>query len=106
VNFKISQRTIGQAASTEQIIAAIDSIKGDFSWRQSGGTISEHNKRRYYKGSQLIIQVKEGASRPIVKAIMGLGISGATVQPLRSLSPEKDKRTLGRPPRNYSCGGG
>jgi nitrogen regulatory protein PII len=94
VNFKISQRTIGQAASTEQIIAAIDSIKGDFSWRQSGGTISEHNKRRYYKGSQLIIQVKEGASRPIVKAIMGLGISGATVQPLRSLSPEKDNEHL------------
>jgi len=89
VNFKISQRRYGQAASTEQIIAAIDSIKGDFNWRQGGTILSGQTQRNYYSGTQLIIQVREGASRQIVRSIMKIGISGATVQPLRSLSPEK-----------------
>ncbi len=89
VNFKISQRRFGQAASTEQIIAAIDSIKGDFNWRQGGTILSGQTHRNYYNGTQLIIQVREGASRHIVKSIMKIGISGATVQPLRSHSPEK-----------------
>ncbi len=88
VNFKTAQKTIGQAASTEQIIAAIDSLKGDFTWRQGGGVLSESKQRNYYKGTQLIMQVNEGTSLPIIKALMAIGISGATVQPLRTLSPE------------------
>lgn len=87
INFKTSQKAIGQAASAEQIIAAIDSLKGDFTWRQGGGVLTDIKKRNYYSGTQLVIQVNEGLALPIVRQVMRLGISGATVQSLRSLSP-------------------
>jgi nitrogen regulatory protein PII len=86
INFKASQRNIGQAASTEQIIAAIDSLKGNFSWRQGSSALKTKSKRDYFKGQELIMQVNEGESIPISKAMIQLGISGATVQSLRTLS--------------------
>ncbi len=88
INFKTSHKSIGQAASTEQIIAAIDSLKGDFTWRQGGNVLSASKQRSYYQGTQLIMQVNEGTSHAIIKAMMKIGISGATIQPLRALSPD------------------
>lgn len=85
INFKTSQMSIGKAASTEQIIAAIDSLKGSFSWRQGSSPVKHSSRRDYFKGKELIMQVNEGGSLPISKAMIELGISGATVQGLRTL---------------------
>lgn len=86
INFKASQRSIGQAASVEQMIAAIDSLKGNFYWRQGNSTLSTNLKRDYFSGQELLMQVNEGDSIEISKAMLRLGISGATVQTLRTLT--------------------
>jgi nitrogen regulatory protein PII len=94
INFKTSHKIIGQAASAEQIIAAIDSLKGSFSWRQGSTGPNLQNKRNYYKGVELLMQVKEGTSLTIAKEMIKLGISGATVQSLRTLSSDSDKENI------------
>lgn len=94
INLKASQRSIGQAASIEQIIAAMDSIKGSLSWRQGTSAIKVAYKRFYFEGKELIMQVKEGDSLRISKIMLELGISGATVQPLRTLSQQDKKDNL------------
>jgi nitrogen regulatory protein PII len=94
INFKTSQKVIGQAASTEQIIAAIDSLKGSFSWRQGSTGISHQGRRDYFRGTEFMMQVNEGMSLNIAKEMIKLGISGATVQLLRSLAPEREKEKI------------
>jgi nitrogen regulatory protein PII len=94
INFKTSQRSIGQAASTEQIIAAIDSVKGNFSWRQGGPTLAVRSKRSYFQGVELSMQVKAGDSLAISKAMIKLGISGVTVQSLKTLSIQSEDENI------------
>jgi nitrogen regulatory protein PII len=94
VNLKTSQRNIGHAASMEQIIAAIDSLKGNLTWRQGASSVNTLSKRAFFDGFELIMQVNEGDSLVISKAILELGISGATVQHLRTLTPQNTKDNI------------
>lgn len=94
INFKTYQKSIGQAASTEQIIAAIDSLKGNYFWRQGGAFVEAQTKRDYFKAIELVIQVNEGQSLPIAKAMIKLGISGATVQDLKTLSLDTEEEIV------------
>ena len=94
INFKTSQRKIGQAASPEQIIAAIDSLKGTFSWRQGGTSLTGEASRSYFRGVEFFIQTNEGGSLPISKELIKLGISGATIQSLKTLSKESAEENI------------
>jgi nitrogen regulatory protein PII len=94
VNFKASQQNIGHAASIEQMIAAIDSLKGNLSWRQGASSTNLKSNRAYFGGHELFMQVKEGNSSQISKEIAKLGISGATVQPLRTLTSDNNQDNI------------
>jgi nitrogen regulatory protein PII len=94
INFKTSQKVIGQAASTEQIIAAIDSLKGHFSWRQGGSTLTGQSRRSYFRGTEFLIQTPENGSLFVSQEMNKLGISGATVQLLKTLTTDKDDENI------------
>jgi nitrogen regulatory protein PII len=97
INFKTSQKSIGQAASPEQIIAAIDSLKGNLLWRQGGSPLATKIKRDYFKGTEYMLQVNEGFSVAVAEKMLQLGISGATVQPLKTLIAEKVDENIAIP---------
>lgn len=87
INFKTSKRRIGHAASVDQIIAAIDQIQGDFSWRQGLTGLEQVSRRSYMSGVELSFYLKEGLSETLTQAVMALGVTGATVISPKLLNP-------------------
>lgn len=84
VNHKTSTRATGQVASLEQIIATLDSIKGTIDWRQSNSLTHQRFDNNLYSGQELFIQAPEGTSTEITQLLFKLGISGATVQSIKT----------------------
>lgn len=94
INFKTSENTINYVASTEQIISAIDSLKGSFSWRQGNPSLSSNQTRSYFSGDEIFIQINEGMSQDISKVMKEVGIHGATIQQLKTLSSSHEKDNI------------
>jgi nitrogen regulatory protein PII len=94
INHKSSPKTIGHAASAEQIISAIDSIKGSIAWRQGGNEATARKKRNFFQGHEFMLQSYEGASVLIAKKLMSLGISGVTVQPIRTIAEHTNDENI------------
>lgn len=98
VNFKTSNQSDGHAASIDQIVAAVDSLKGSFSWRQGHTGLSRLVRRQYMTGSALSVYLREGHSQSLVRHVMKLGISGATV-----ISPRVVRRAGSRSDRIHGA---
>jgi nitrogen regulatory protein PII len=94
INHKSSPKTIGHAASAEQIISAIDSIKGSIAWRQGGNEATARKRRNFFQGHEFMMQSYEGASVLIAKNLMSLGISGVTVQPIRTIAEHTSEENI------------
>jgi nitrogen regulatory protein PII len=94
VNTKISRGKTGQAASMEQVVSAIDGIKGGMEWRKSRFE-SETSKKRFFLTNlvELALVCNEGYSISLMKTAMEAGASGSTISKLkyRSNVSEKDK---------------
>jgi len=87
INFKTSKQQVGHAASTEQIIAAIDTLKGGFSWRQGATGIDHQVRRSFMSGIEVSVHMNEGFSSRLAREVMRLGITGATVLRPKVLRP-------------------
>ncbi len=89
VNSKIHRGMSKHAASIEQIINAIDEIRGDTSWRERTGGLEDEKNRRKYLSSLMGITLicNEGRGDELVKAAMNAGAAGATISRLKHFRP-------------------
>jgi hypothetical protein len=96
MNTKFSVGTSQQAASIEQIVSAIDDIKGATDWRRRElpGMNQGTKARRYLNDLvNLTLVCDEGRSGDLTAAAMASGAAGATISKIRNLTfgetPEK-----------------
>ncbi|HRX76239.1 MAG: hypothetical protein M0Q99_04575 [Candidatus Cloacimonetes bacterium] len=84
VNTKISRSRIDQAASLEQMVSAIDALKGGMEWRKSSLEREATKRRDYlYNLSELNLICEEGRGAKLIEAAMSSGAPGATICKLR-----------------------
>ena len=84
VNTKISIGTSGQVATLEQIISAIDTLKGGIEWRKSKVDQESSSKLRFLENlTELNLICNEGYGFDLMKVAMDNGASGATISKLK-----------------------
>jgi len=84
VNTKISRGETGQVASFEQVIAAIDSLKGNIEWRSSQIAHKKSQKLVFLSDlTELNLICNEGYASDLMKIAMENGAPGATVSTLK-----------------------
>lgn len=89
-DLQVSRGGRRHAASMEQIVAAIDRMRGDTVWRRwaTGGGTGRIKKRRYLTGVvDLTLMCNAGKGPELVKAAMEAGAPGATISSYRYLRP-------------------
>lgn len=86
-NMKVTLGMPKNAASMEQIIAAMDKLRGDTSWRSrttSDDAGNTKHKRNYLnKLTNLIFTCNDGRGEDLVKGAMNVGAAGATIVKVR-----------------------
>jgi len=84
VNTKISRSRVDQAASLEQMVSAIDTLKGGMEWRKSS-LEREATKHRDFLQSltELNLVCEEGRGTQLTEAAMSSGAPGATICKIR-----------------------
>ncbi|MFP4162414.1 MAG: hypothetical protein ACLFQB_00340 [Chitinispirillaceae bacterium] len=109
INMKVSQGTRSQAASMEQVVLALDEIKGGTEWRRRRLSVpfaGIRQKRFLTNLKELALHCDEGNGEDYVKIAMGAGASGATISEYRHLqsgeprkvSPAREKCSIIVPP--------
>ena len=95
VNMKITRGMPKHAASMEQIIAAVDKIKGDTFWRRRAAADDEDDSKRQRAFlenlTNLIFTCDEGRGEDLVKAAMNVGAAGATIVNLKHHRPSNSE---------------
>lgn len=89
VNMKVSRGACRTAASVEQMIVAIDELKGGSRWRQRdhADLRSQSGSRKYLRDlADVTLACDEGRGDDLVKAAMAAGAAGATIGKARRLS--------------------
>lgn len=90
MNLQVIRGEKRQAASIEQIVTAIDHLKGGTEWRRwSGKTKKKGGGIRYLTGLvDLTLVCDEGTGAGLVTAAMSVGAPGATIHKLRHIRPQ------------------
>ncbi len=101
---------IGQqehAASIEQIIAAIDDLKGDTSWRKRFGDINdqrqEHGRRLPHGFREIVFVCPEGQAEQFTHSAIGAGAPGVTVTRVNCLNFSDTKLGAAARERGVTC---
>ncbi len=91
INMKVSSENRSQAASMEQVIIAVDDLKGGAEWRRRRlSTLHTENKRKLWQGlSEMALTCDEGAGEEYVKIAMAAGAPGATVTGYRYIAGDE-----------------
>jgi hypothetical protein len=87
---KVARGGQQHAASIEQVVAAIDHLKGGVEWRRrTRGTVKQGGrKRRAISGlAEINLLCDGGTSSGLVKAAMRAGAGGSTIAPFRHVRP-------------------
>lgn len=88
INTRITRGSSGAAASMEQIIAALDGLKGGMEWRRRGETTARGGERTFLRGLvDVTLVCDEGRGQDLVKAAMEVGASGATISKSKFIGP-------------------
>lgn len=92
INNRITRGSSGHAASMEQIISALDGVKGGIEWRRRAGADSKANQRQFLGGMvNLSLVCNEGQATDLVKAAMEVGAPGATISKMKSVVPREQE---------------
>lgn len=105
VNTKILWGIPKHAASIEQIITALDEIKGGTQWRSRSGmaSLDQASRRRYLSNlMDLTLICNEGRADALVKAAMTAGAAGATISRLKHVRPQDSDLVNISPAREIS----
>ncbi len=90
VNMRITRGEQSYAASIEQIVTALDHVKGNTEWRHRRTVVEKRSvrKKRYImKLVELVLLCDGGTGTELVKAAMSAGAGGATISNLKSIRP-------------------
>lgn len=90
INMKVIQGMPRHSASMEQIVTAIDEIKGDVTWRARGGAFDAGVLRRknYLRDMAAVTYTcNEGKGELLIKIAMQFGASGATMNRAKFICP-------------------
>lgn len=79
INTRISRGSARHAASMEQIISAVDGLKGGMEWRRGGGEVDGGGRTWVEDKLNLAIECDEGRGPELVVAAMSSGAAGATI---------------------------
>jgi len=88
---KVTRGEYRQAASIEQIVAAIDHMKGGAEWRRRSDTVKKRGLKRktYLTGlGDLTLLCDEGTGTDLVSVAMSAGAAGATIARLKHVRPQ------------------
>jgi len=102
INMKVIQGMPKHAASMEQIIVAIDEMRGGASWRARGGSVSVNALKRTDYLHDLIslrFTCNEGRGEALVKAAMQAGAPGATMTRVKHVCPPDSESSRISPAR-------
>jgi nitrogen regulatory protein PII len=91
INMKVTRGEYRQAASIEQIVAAIDHMKGGAEWRRRSDTVKKRGLKRktYLTGlGDLTLLCDEGTGTDLVSVAMSAGAAGATIARLKHVRPQ------------------
>jgi len=95
VNTKISRNSSSQAASVEQMISAIDSIKGGMEWRKSRLEHDSSKRREFLSElTEMNLICEEGRGTALTEAAMSSGAPGATICKMRSVKLGEDLQRI------------
>lgn len=105
VNMKVSQESRSQAASMEQVVLALDEIRGSTEWRRrrlSSPYAEIRRKQHMTNLLELALYCDEGNGEDYVKIAMAAGASGATISEYRhvhsgdghAVSPAREKCSM------------
>jgi nitrogen regulatory protein PII len=91
IDTKLSREKTGQLASIEQIVSAIDSLKGDMAWRKTRLERRQSRRRVYLTGIvDLALTCDQGMAMDLMTAAMEAGAPGATISKVKYHAPDAD----------------
>ncbi len=103
VNMKVTRGMPKHAASIEQIIAALDEVKGSARWRRRAAVEDEGDSKRkrafLENRTNLVFTCDEGRGDDLVKAAMDVGAAGATITKLKHHCPSDSELSRISPAR-------
>lgn len=82
-NTRLTHGRSGQAASMDQMISAIDDLKGNIAWRRSGQIMDETEKSASFAGLDMTLLTAEAKGYDLVQKLMAAGVPGSTVTKLK-----------------------
>lgn len=91
INMKVSRGEHRHAASIEQIVAAIDHIRGGAEWRRrtgSGEKTGKKNRNYLTDLADLTLLCDDGTGTDLVRVAMSAGAAGATIARLKHVRPQ------------------
>jgi hypothetical protein len=90
INVRVKRGGQSHAASIEQIVTALDHIKGNTEWRRRRTVVEKRSVRRkkYLRGLvDIILLCDGGTGAELVKAAMSAGAGGATMSNMQHIRP-------------------
>jgi len=90
INMRVARGEQRHPASIEQIISALDHLKGNIEWRQRKPGIEKRSVRqkRYITGLvDMLLLCDDGKGTELIKAAMSAGAGGANITGLRHIRP-------------------
>lgn len=91
LNTKLTHGRAGQAASVDQIIAAIDDMKGNIEWRRSGEVTNRKGPAYdYFGGIDVTLLTADSLGYDLVKVAMEAGAPGSTISKLKFVGSVPD----------------
>lgn len=90
VNTRVRRGEQRHAASIEQIVTALDHMKGNTEWRRRRTVVEKRRplKKKYLRGLvDLVLLCDGGTGTELVKAAMSAGAGGATLSGLQHIRP-------------------
>ncbi|MDG5814546.1 hypothetical protein QA601_05635 [Chitinispirillales bacterium ANBcel5] len=98
INMKVSKESRSQAASLEQMVLALDELKGGTEWRRRRLSSSYRETRRKHLTdlTELALYCDEGNGDEYVKVALAAGASGATLNEYKYVHHEDVKITPAR----------
>ncbi len=91
LNTRIMRGNKSHAASMEQVVSAIDAMKGNMAWRMRGLDSKHLQHRRFLKNLvEFRLSCDEGAAREIADTAIAAGAGGATINRARFIDTGVD----------------
>jgi len=91
INMRVARGEQRHPASIEQIISALDHLKGNIEWRQRKQSVEKslERQKRYITGLvDMILLSNDGTGAELIKAAISAGAGGANITGLRHIRPQ------------------